>query len=142
MKRLSIAIFVLVVLATVPALADRPLAQQLGPQSGISPGELTMTPEMWFYEQYQREYQDPKMAVRRNAEFRAAQRQNRLAAMKWFGYSNQRPVANPDPFFADYSPAWRSNNYFYPYRWTGGGWPWYTGRPWVVWPGATVVQSY
>ena len=143
MKRLSIAISILFALvAAVPALADRPLAQQLGPEGGISPGEVRATPEMWFYEQYQREYQDPKMAVRRNAEYRAAQRRRRMAALKWFGFSNQRPQAGPEPFHGEWSPVWTSNNGVYPYRWAGGGWPWVAGRPWVIWPGGSTVATY
>ncbi|MGW8258281.1 MAG: hypothetical protein ACWGMZ_12405, partial [Thermoguttaceae bacterium] len=67
----------------------------------ISPGEVKATPEMWFYEQAMRQYQDPKMMVRANAEFRARQRQRRLAAMRWFGQSNSRPHANSDPFNGD-----------------------------------------
>ena len=142
MKRLSIAVFTFVVLAAVPAMAGKPLAQRLGPEGGISPGEVTATPEMWFYEQYQRDYQDPKMAVRRNAEYRANHRRQRLAALKWFGFSNQRPQAGPEPFHGEWSPVWTSNNAVYPYRWTAGGWPWVDSRPWVVWPGAAAVSPY
>jgi hypothetical protein len=142
MKRLSIALSILFVWAAVPALADKPLAQQLGPESGISPGEVRATPEMWFYEQYQREYQNPKMAVRRHAEYRAAQRQHRLAALKWFGFSNQRPQASPEPYHGDWSPAWCSNNVVYPYRWNGAGWPWIISRPWGVWPGGFTMPVY
>jgi hypothetical protein len=142
MKRLSMAVFFWSVLSVLPALADRPLGQQMGPEAGISPGEVRATPEMWFYEQYRREYQDPKMAVRRNAEYRAAQRQQRLAALKWFGFSNQRPRASSDPFNSDWSPAWSSNNPVYPYRWTGVGWPWTVGPSWVVWPGGYAVPTY
>ena len=143
MKRVSIAVSILFVLvAAAPALADKPLAQQLGPESGISPGEVRATPEMWFYEQYQREYQDPKMAVRRNAEYRAAQRRRRMAALKWFGFSNQRPQAGPEPFHGEWSPVWTSNNGVYPYRWAGGGWPWTVGRPWVIWSGGSTVATY
>jgi len=95
----------------------------------VSPGELKATPEMWFYEQYMHQYQDPKMAVRANAEFRAEQRQRRLAAMQWFGFSNSRPRASVDPYNGDYSPGWSSNNSSYPYRWGGVGPTWYVARP-------------
>ena len=54
----------------------------------ISPGEVTATPEMWFYEQAIRRYDDPKNAVRAAAEFKANQRRARIAAMDWYGYSN------------------------------------------------------
>jgi hypothetical protein len=99
------------------------------PVTTISPGELKATPEMWFYEQFMRQYQDPKMAVRANAEFQADQRRRRLAAMQWFGYSNSRPHACPDPIHGDYSPGWSSNNASYPYRWSGVGPTWYVARP-------------
>jgi hypothetical protein len=49
---------------------------------------------------------DPKWAVRRNAEFRAAQRRGRLAAMKWYGISNSRPTASATPFTGVYSNTW------------------------------------
>jgi hypothetical protein len=72
------------------------------------------------------QYQDPKMAVRKNAELAADQRMRRLAAMRWFGLSNQRPRASVDPQHGDYSPGWTSNNDWYPDRWGG------TGRPSIL----------
>ena len=143
MKRLSIAVFILLVLTAVPAMADKPLAQQLAPEAGISPGEVRATPEMWFYEQYQREYLDSKMAVRRKAEYRTARRRERLTALKWFGFSNQRPQARPDPYHGEWSPAWTSNNMVYPYSWVGGGRPWVISQPWVVArPSGFIAPSY
>jgi hypothetical protein len=84
----------------------------------FSLGQLTPTPEMWFYEQALRRYRDPKVAVRRRAEFEADQRQARLAAQRWFGYSNSRPTVSPVPFTSNYSPMWTSNS---PYgnQWRG-----------------------
>jgi hypothetical protein len=84
----------------------------------VSPGELTPTADMWFYEQEWKRHDDPKQAVRRNAEFDTAQRQNRMAARKWYGFSNIRPTADAMPFCGDYSPGWRSNS-FAPYQWAG-----------------------
>ena len=86
-------------------------------------GGLKATPSMWFYEQALRQYQDPKMAVRAKAEFRSRQRQHRIAAMKWFGFSNSRPRASSDPFHNDYSPGWVANPGYYPSRWNGVGQP-------------------
>ncbi|HUY89588.1 MAG TPA: hypothetical protein VMV10_12710 [Pirellulales bacterium] len=81
-----------------------------------------MTPEMWFYQQEMRRYEDPRAAVRRKAEFRAAQRQRRIAAMDWYGFSNSRPLANPTPFSGGvYAPGWISNNNRHPMQWSGGG---------------------
>jgi hypothetical protein len=52
-----------------------------------------------------------------------------LAAMQWFGFSNSRPQACPDPIHSDYSPGWTSNNAAYSYRWSGVGPTWYVARP-------------
>lgn len=77
----------------------------------------TRTPEMWFYEQERIRYEDPKAAIRRRAELRAAQRDQRLAALKWYGFSNSRPMVNTTPAMGgSYSPYWGSNTYD-PYRW-------------------------
>lgn len=84
-------------------------------------GQLSPTPEMWFYEQYMKNYSDPRLAVRRNAEFQQQQRENRLAAMRWFGMSNSRPRSSPDPFNGDYSPYWASTNRAFPYQWNAVG---------------------
>lgn len=132
MKRLLIAGSILFALAALPAMAGTPPTEPVAPESPISPGEVRATPEMWFYEQYRQEYQDPKMAVRRAAEFRGEQRRQRLAAMAWFGMSNQRPQVSHDPFNADWSPSWTSNNSVYPFRWNGNGWAYSASRPLIV----------
>jgi hypothetical protein len=89
------------------------------PQS-FSMGELAPTPEMWFYEQWRRQREDPKVAVRLNAEFQHRQRQRRMAAREWFGFSNSRPVASATPLMGSYSPTWRSNTSD-PNQWAGVG---------------------
>jgi hypothetical protein len=94
-------------------------AHTVAPQS-FSMGELAPTPEMWFYEQWRRQREDPKVAVRLNAEFQHRQRQRRMAALAWFGFSNSRPTASPTPLMGSYSPAWRSNTRD-PYQWAGVG---------------------
>jgi hypothetical protein len=85
-----------------------------------SPGAASPTPEMWFYEQERSRYDDPKMAVRRKAEFRAAQRSNRIASQHWYGMSNSRPTVSTTPWFGTYSPTWSSNSAD-PYRWSATG---------------------
>jgi len=82
-------------------------------------GPVTPTPEMWLYLQERDRHDNPKLAVRRKAEERAAARRARLAAMKWYGMSNQRPQASPAPFMGTYSPTWfgNSNNL---YGWVPG----------------------
>src|SRR5438046_8117304 len=52
---------------------------------------VTPTENMWFYDQAQRHYHNPKEMVRRNAEQEAAQRHSRIAALEWYGYSNSPP---------------------------------------------------
>src|SRR5690242_16451786 len=63
------------------AFAQKPAAeksQRVTPawQEGrvVSSSELTPTPEMWFYEQERRRWDDPQMLVRAHAEEKAAQR--------------------------------------------------------------------
>lgn len=89
------------------------------PTSGIQLTPGMATPEMWFYEQEMRRYADPKAMVRARAEMRADARQARIESMKWFGYSNARPQANPTPFTGTYSPVWSGNGGGY--RWIGSG---------------------
>ncbi len=112
----------------LPAFADQPTSDHLALRGGLSAGEVAPTEDMWFYEQYQRDYNDPNVAVRRNAEFRSQQRRNRLASLRWFGMSNTRPRASSDPLHSDYAPFWAGNNTHYPNRWQGVGWPRVTVR--------------
>lgn len=83
---------------------------------------IERTPEMWLYEQERIRYEDPKAAVRRKAELRAARRADRIATMKWYGMSNSRPRVSSTPTMDTYSPYWGSNTYN-PYRWA----PFYKG---------------
>ena len=43
---------------------------------------------------------------RQKAEMRAMQRQTRLASMRWYGFSANRPTAAALPFTTAYSPSW------------------------------------
>ena len=79
-------------------------------------GMVAPTVEMWFYEQELRRHDDPKVAVRRKAELRAQQRQDRIAASKWYGIDNSRPMVSPTPAVTGYSQHWGSNSYD-PLRW-------------------------
>jgi hypothetical protein len=119
MKWLPIALPLVFLAVATRVSAETPRAAEIKINSSISPGELTPTPEMWFYEQNMRQHQDPKTGVREKAEFRSAQRQDRMASRRWFGLSNLRPTAASDPIHGDYSPTWTSNNYQYPNRWSG-----------------------
>lgn len=111
----------LLLIIAAPGLAQKPRAPDVPIGNTISVGEVTPTPEMWFYQQYQEQYEDPKTAVRAKAEERSGQRRARLDAMRWFGFSNSRPRAGTDPVHGDYSPAWTSGIANYPFRWGGYG---------------------
>ena len=63
---------------------------------------------------------DTRSLVQRNAMFRAEQRRRRLAAMRWFGFSNSRPAVASVPYMTPYAPAWVGNALL-PYYWHGGG---------------------
>lgn len=72
----------------------------------FSMGEITPTPEMWFYEQARRDYMDPQMMLRRKAESQARLRRDRIAARKWYGYSAARPNLAGSPMMGYYGPNW------------------------------------
>ena len=138
MKPLSLLVIGIALAASSKALAqepDDPFAVRApsrtritAPAQILSPGEVAATPEMWFYEQERLRYADPRQAVRAQAEYRALQRSRRLAALKWFGLSNSRPIANSDPFHTTYSPRWVGNGYL-PSHWIAG-----SGTPVVIAP--------
>jgi hypothetical protein len=118
MKRLVMVLPLVLLVASSPAWAQKPAG---GPPSAklsivgpVSPGDPASRPET----QARQPDQDAKLAVREKAEFRAQQRQGRLASRQWFGLSNVRPMANTDPYDNDYSPCWTSNNGSYPFRWS------------------------
>ena len=105
-------------------LASRSQAQKPAPPSSdlrrdVTSSQPATTPEMWLYEQERNRYEDPRMAVRRKAELRAAQRGERLAAMKWYGQSNSRPLISATPHCDTYGAGWISNTPN-PYQWRGG----------------------
>ena len=100
-----------------PSLAQNKSDSKIG--IGISPGELAPTQEMWFYEQYQRQYSDPKSVVRQKAEFHAEERQRRIAALRWYGFSNQRPTAGVDWINSEHAPHWAGSNANLPFSWNG-----------------------
>jgi hypothetical protein len=119
MKRLVMVLSGVLLATSSPAWAQKPAA---GPPSAkltivgpVSPGDLTPRPEA----QVRQPDQDAKLAVREKAEFRAQQRQGRLASRQWFGLSNTRPTATTDPYDSDYSPRWTSTNGNHPFRWSG-----------------------
>ena len=120
MCRVVISLAVCLVLLS----ASQSLAQTRGMKapSSESISSQPTTPQMWFYTQAVQRYDDPQLSVRRKAEARAVQRRNRLAAQRWFGYSNRRPLANPPPLCGSYAPGWTGNT-FDPLLWSGIGAP-------------------
>ena len=123
MKWLAVALPLYFLALATPALAQKapanPPPAQIRIAGTLSPGELTPTPEMWFYDQERREHLDAKNAVRAKAEFRTGQRERRIASRQWYGMSNSRPQAGSDPYHSDYSPHWTSGNAMHPFRWNG-----------------------
>ena len=124
MKKLLLALSLNLLIAGA-ANAQKPAAdksERLPPawqeSHPISTGEVTPTPEMWFYEQERRRWDDPMTIVRANAEERSAQRRARIAAMAWYGMSNARPNVSPDPMDTPYANHWRGNGY-QPTDWLG-----------------------
>jgi hypothetical protein len=109
------------------AAAQQPTAPLETPaeQAPFVPPSLStppVTPELWVYSQELRRHDDPAQAVRRKAELAADQRQARLAALRWYGFSNSRPVASATPFMGQYSPAWVGNGWER-FDWVAGGGP-------------------
>ncbi len=140
MRILAITLFIALSAAAFPAFCQDETGKNSDKKNDstselttglTSAGTVPATADMWFYEQQLREYLNPKLAVRRKAEFQTTQRQQRLASMRWFGFSNLRPVASPDPVYGDYSPSWTGADVLHPYRWSGcgySGWAWYEAR--------------
>ena len=127
MKKLLLAsMLALICTATVRAQDkkdSRDLRRDNGPTTTTTTsrqGAVSATPEMWLYEQERSRYEDPKGAVRRQAEYRSTQRQMRLASSRWFGISNARPMASPVPYYGSYSPMWVGNTAD-PYQWNTVG---------------------
>jgi hypothetical protein len=78
--------------AQPPAPSQTPPPAAPAPRTGdVSLSDVKATPEMWFYLQERQRHDSPKLAVRRNAETDATQRNQRLASQKWLGQSPQRP---------------------------------------------------
>ncbi len=138
---MQIRLLPLAVLATIwLASAGLTQAQESGRKPLIyggemSMGELTPTPEMWFYQQELRQFQDPHAMVRRRAEFKAAQRHARIESSAWFGIYNSRPTTQYTPFMGGtYGPAFggsRDFNRWYP-----------THRPVIMLRGTAAGSSY
>lgn len=121
MSRYFFGVAILAALAASRAQAEPPKVMPTSATSSavdLSTGQVTATPDMWFYEQELRRYDDPRNAIRAQAAMKTAQRNARLAAMQWYGLSNSRPLSGCDPLHGVYSPRWVSNGYM-PSEWVG-----------------------
>jgi hypothetical protein len=96
-----------------------PMVETIAPiQPQAISGTVSLTPELWLYLHEQQRQDDPQKIVQRKAQMKAEARRNRIAAMKWFGYSAARPRANPSPWTSRYSDHWTGNSNS-PYQWRG-----------------------
>ena len=123
MKLRALACFVAMPVFLSSAMAQQPLPTRVDrPAVSVSPmvpspptsptlSSPPVTPELWVYSQELRRHDDPALSVRRKAELKADQRLARLAAQKWYGFSNSRPEASPIPFMGQYSPGWVGNSW-------------------------------
>jgi hypothetical protein len=106
----------------LPSLAQEPQGMLRRDEYPPAPQEpivsTRLTPELWLYEQERIRMDDPAQAVRRKAEIRGIQRAERLASLKWYGFSNSRPtISNVTPMLGGFAaPTWTSNTYD-PNRW-------------------------
>ncbi len=122
MKWLPLAsLAILFLIAPAPAQAQSPNPHAAKGTINIATSELSPTPEMWFYEQQLRQYNDPKQMARQKAEFKSAERQRRLTMQAWYGMSTSRPRAGTDPIHGDLMPCWVSGDYLHPLHWSPFG---------------------
>ncbi len=112
----------ILLLAMVAATASSWTSLAYSHENGEQGDQTNLSPDMWFYQQYQKRYDDPQTAVRRKAEFRAQQRQLRIATRKWYGLSNSRPQVSPLPWTSTYGAQWQGN-YYRPDAWFSAGRP-------------------
>lgn len=119
MKRLALT-FSLVAIISTQTWAQEPAVFESTKVDPPSPAakaqDRQLTPEMYRYLSDLQRYGGPTDLTRQRAQLKAQQRQERMAAMKWYGMSNSRPIASPTPFMGTYSPGWSSNT-ANPFQW-------------------------
>jgi hypothetical protein len=115
MKKLMVLFAFVTVSLVAKAPAQEPVAPEPTPARATTAAK---TDNADFYRQRVRRYDEGAMAVRRKAQYRAQQRMHRIAALKWFGISNSRPIASTTPWSGLYSAAWVSNSRR-PQAWVG-----------------------
>jgi hypothetical protein len=82
-----------------------PTSLAVGQEESQPPASAT-TDDAWYYRPAPTRA-EPKSIAQQKAELRAAQRMQRLEALRWYGFSNSRPTATAMPFTTMYSPAWQ-----------------------------------
>jgi hypothetical protein len=76
------------------------------PTAEPAPPSASESPEQWYYRRAPE--RTPEFTVAQlKAQARGAQRMARLEALRWYGFSNSRPVAAAIPWTTMYSPAWQ-----------------------------------
>ena len=106
MKWLFLTCFVTIACCLVSCNVRAESAGQTGDTGSAARTGSMMTPEMWFYLQERQRYEDSQQAIRRRSEKRAARREQRIAARKWYGHSNSRPQVSALPRPKLYSRPW------------------------------------
>lgn len=113
--RFTLVLAIAAVGSQVQAQELKVVEQETAAKGPVSVEEMpslgNATPEMWFYLQELRRYEDPAAAQRRRAELKAAARRSRMISREWYGISNLRPAANPVPFMYRYSAHQTTNGW-------------------------------
>ncbi len=112
MKRLACSLSMLVALYCSAACAQeiKFVPEAVDPPTKLAePKEHTLTPEMYRYLSDLQRYGGPQDLTRQRAQREADLRKERLNAMRWYGYSNSRPMAAATPFTSSYGPRWTGN---------------------------------
>ena len=106
MKKIQIVGIRVTLAAMLAVVAGSALAQE--PQTPPATPAATATPEgETWYLRSSPEREPTYTIAQLKAQQRGAQRMARLEALRWYGYSNSRPVATAMAFTTMYSPAWQ-----------------------------------
>jgi len=65
---------------------------------------------------------DGQSAVQKKAMYRAEQRELRIAARKWYGFSQSRPVVTAVPYMTSYALLGVGHHWHPHYSWYGTAW--------------------
>ncbi len=115
MRNLWKQAFVMVLIAgcaSIASAADRP-----APATDAAADD-------WYYNSETPQQLTPRQMQQQKSQIAAAQRMSRLAAIRWYGMSNERPTATATPFSGVYSPAWQMPG-GRPFAWYGASRPTY-----------------